>query len=121
MSPAFAPFLQSGKLHRKGTDFSPFLIDQNEDLESIQKSRLFAERDYFLGEIRNGAREGINLQNKGGSEGGSCDVDPRQQESWCQWLGRCSNVLSILTADKSKEDAPFLLVKSRHLQKHSAS
>lgn len=62
MLPAFAPFLQSGKLHRKGTDFSPFLIDQNEDLESIQKSRLFAEHDYFLGEIRNGgAREGNQL------------------------------------------------------------
>lgn len=59
MSPAFAPFLQSGKLHRKG--FSLFLIDQNEDLESIQKSRLFAEHDYFLGGIRNGAREGNQL------------------------------------------------------------
>lgn len=62
-----------------------------------------------------------NLQNEGGSEGGLCDVDPKQQDSWCQWLGRCSNVLSILTADKSKEDAHFLLVKSRHLQKCSDS
>lgn len=53
------------------------------------------------------------MQNEGGSEGRSRDVDPRQQESWRQWLGSCSNVLSILTADKrARRMLAFSLLKA---------